>query len=283
MTMANRQVGNYRSSRARGASVPMPRQSRQGSFALLGKLLVAVLGLGLTAVTVVGIRQAVLKVNSQKIETVQIEGPLERVVEGSVKDAVNRFVATSLVAIDLDLLKQELEADPWIHEVNIRREWPGTLILAIEEEVPIARWGTRQLLNPAGQIFEPQDIAGFMQLPLLSGPQGSESMVMAQYQQFNQLLYPLGVRIRDLNRNARGALTLTLTNGLVVKLGRNEVLARMRRLVAFLQSPFREQINALQTIDLRYRNGLAVEPKSEQLSETTDEPEESEVDRLVAL
>jgi cell division protein FtsQ len=281
--MSNRQVGNFRSSKAKGASVPMPKQSRQGSFAFIGKLLVAVLGLGLTAMAIVGIRQAVLTVNAQKIETVQIEGPLERVDEESVKSAVNRFVATSLVAIDLDQLKQELEADPWIHTVSIRREWPGTLILRIEEEVAIARWGDNQLLNPKGQIFRPEEISQYMQLPLLSGPPGSESGVMAQYQQFNQLLYPLGVRIRDLNRNARGALTLTLTNGVVVRLGRNDVLARMRRLVAFLKSEFRDQVDRLQTIDLRYRNGLAVEPKPEQLSESTDSPEETDADRLVAL
>jgi cell division protein FtsQ len=281
--MSNRQVGNFRSSKAKGASVPMPKQSRQGSFAFIGKLLVAVLGLGLTAVAIVGVRQAVLTVNAQKIETVQIEGPLERVDEESVKTAVNRFVATSLVAIDLDQLKQELEADPWIHTVSIRREWPGTLILQIEEEVAIARWGDNQLLNPKGQIFQPQEISQYMQLPLLSGPPGSESVVMAQYQQFNQLLYPLGVRIRDLNRNARGALTLTLTNGVVVRLGRNDVLARMRRLVVFLKSEFRDQVDRLQTIDLRYRNGLAVEPKSEQLSDSPVSPEESDADRLVAL
>jgi cell division protein FtsQ len=281
--MSNRQVGNFRSSKAKGASVPMPKQSRQGSFAFIGKLLVAVLGLGLTAVAIVGIRQAVLTVNAQKIETVQIEGPLERVDEDSIKTAVNRFVATSLVAIDLDQLKRELEADPWIHAVSIRREWPGTLILGIEEEVAIARWGSSQLLNPKSQIFQPQDITEYMQLPLLSGPQGSEGDVMAQYQQFNQLLYPLGVRIRDLNRNARGAMTLTLTNGVVVRLGRNDLLARMRRLVVFMKSEFRDQVDKLQTIDLRYRNGLAVEPKPEQLSESVDSPEAADADRLVAL
>ncbi len=281
--MANRQVGNYRSSRAKGASVPMPRQSRQGRFALLGKLMVAVLGLGLTAVAMIGIRQAVMTVNSQKIEAVLIEGPLQRVDENNIKAAVNRFVSTSLVAIDLDLLKQELEAEPWIHEVSIRREWPDTLILAIEEEVAIARWGDNQLLNPEGEIFEPADISEQMQLPLLSGPAQSESAVMEQYQQFNQLLYPLGVRIRDLNRNSRGALTLTLTNGVIVKLGRDDVIERMRRLVVFLQSGFRDQVTALQTIDLRYRNGLAIEPRKADLNETAANPEETDTGSLVAL
>ena len=283
--MANRQVGKFRSNRAKGASTPMPEQSRQGIFAFIGRLLVAMLGIALTVVMVFGIRQAVMTVNAQKIETVVIEGQLDHADADNIKAAVNQFVATSLVALDLDLLKQELEVEPWIHEVAIRREWPGTLIIRVEEEVAIARWGDRQLLNSEGRIFSPEHVLGQEQLPLLSGPEHSEADVMKQYQQFNQLLYPLGVRIRDLNRNDRGALTLTLTNGVIVKLGRNEVLARMRRLVTFLQSGFREQVANLQTIDLRYDNGLAVEPRAEEkapeLSSGTDSDEDKE--RLVAL
>lgn len=244
----------------RGAS-PRQQSVQDGTrrLAVLGRVLLAVLGLSITTLAGFGIKQAVDRVNEQKIETVAIEGELNFVSEDAIKDSVLRFVATSLVAIDLDVLKQELQAQPWIHKVEISREWPGRLIIKVEEEVAIARWGEGQLLNQQGSIFAPQNIDGMQQLPRLSGPPGREKEVMGQYLEFNQLLYPLGVRIRNLTMNERSAWTLTLTNGVVVRLGREHVLERLRRLVVFLEVLGPERLGDVAAIDLRYRNGIAVE------------------------
>src|SRR5690606_33729919 len=132
--------------------------------------------------------------------------------------------------------------------------WPDRLIINVEEEVAIARWGEHSLLNQQGMIFTPQEIDSLIQLPLLSGPVEDAKEVMEQYLEFNQLLYPLGVRIRDLTMNARGAWTLTLTNGIEVRLGREQELARLRRLVVFLQAMGPEKLNDVAALDLRYRN-----------------------------
>jgi len=176
---------------------------------------------------------------------------------------VSRFASASLVAIDLDLLKAELETQPWISQVAVRREWPDRLVIQVEEEQPIARWNEEHLLNQQGQIFSPENALDELQLPRLTGPAQSEQTVMLQYLQFNQLLYPLGVRIRDLALNERGAWTMTLTNGAVVRLGRDRVLERLRRLVVFLESEHGKQIVNIGSIDLRYRNGIAVAPRAE--------------------
>jgi cell division protein FtsQ len=261
--VSNRQVGTFRSGRARGASVAMPERDNQNRYAVVGRLMVTVLGLGLTVLAGYGVVQAYHKVNAQKIETVQIEGTLQYVSGEDIKEAVSRFASASLVTIDLDLLKAELETQPWISQVTVRREWPDRLVIQVEEEQPIARWNDAHLLNQQGQIFSPENAMDELQLPRLTGPEQSEQSVMLQYLQFNQLLYPLGVRIRDLALNERGAWTMTLTNGAEVRLGRDLVLERLRRLVVFLESEYGEQIVNIGSIDLRYRNGLAVAPRAE--------------------
>ncbi len=272
----NRQVGTFRSSRARGASVRMPKQSRQRRYAALGRVLVVSLGLGLATTAGVVVLDAWRKVNEQKIATVQIEGALNFVSEAAIKEAVSRFVSDSLVALDLAQLKTGLEMQPWINEVSVRREWPDRLIIHVQEEQPIARWGAGQLLNQQGQIFSPQDDVAQLQLPQLTGPSQSEENVMRQYLQFNQLLYPLGVRIRDLALNDRGAWTMTLTNGVVVRLGKDAVLERLRRLVAFLESEYSSRLGSFASLDLRYTNGIAVAYRQE--LEQANQP-----DRAVAL
>ncbi len=268
--MADRIVGNYRPSHGRGASVRVPPTGRNHWFASAGRVFLAVFGLILTGLIGFGIKEAFITVNTQKISTVQIEGALHFLSRSELEQAVNQFVATSMVALDLELLKQELEAEPWVSRADVRRQWPDRLIIRIEEEVAIARWGKGQLLNQQGRVFQPDDIAEQMQLPYLSGPDGTENMVMQQYQQFNQLLYPLGVRMRDLELNERGAWTITFTNtaqgdNLVqVRVGRDDVLERLRRLVTLLESNSVSNMPLLANIDLRYGNGLAVSFREEE-------------------
>jgi cell division protein FtsQ len=241
--------------------VRRPAQNRQGRYAFVRRALGALLGLGACAIACVGIYLALQQVSGQKIETVAIEGQMNFVSEQDIKDTVNRFVSASLVALDLEALKQELEMLPWISKVAVQREWPDKLIIHVEEELAIARWRDTELLNQQGQIFVPESIEGLADLPRLSGPAQSEKAVMEQYQKFNQLMYPLGVRIRDLSMNERGALTMLLTNGVKVKLGKEDVLERMRRLVAFMESSYRADLLNMDTIDLRYTNGIAVAPR----------------------
>lgn len=268
--MPNRIVGNYRSSRAHGASVLTPKRDHQHWFASAGRVVLAVFGLVLSAVIGLGVKEAFVRVNTQKINTVQIEGSLNFLSRDELEATVNRFVETSLVALDLDQLKQELERTAWVNTAEVRRQWPDRLIISIKEEIAIARWGNGQLLNQQGQVFAPDNIKEQMQLPFLSGPPNSENTVMLQYLQFNQLLYPLGVRIRDLELNERGAWSITVTNAaqtaaqvsVKVKVGREEMLDRMKRLVTFLESQSADQLLQVETIDLRYANGLAVSHRS---------------------
>lgn len=262
--MTERIVGNYRPPRGRGASPRRPQSGARRWPGLLVRGLLTVAAVGLTGLIGYGAREVYLAVDAQRVTKVQIEGALHFLSHEALEETVNRFVETSMVALDLDQLKHELEARPWVSRADVRRQWPDRLIIRIEEEVPIARWGDGQLLNQQGRVFRPGEDTGQLQLPWLSGPEGSEAVVIQQYQQFSQLLYPLGLRLRDVELNERGAWTITLAPAvqddrlLQVKVGRDEVLERMRRLVSFLESGMAERMPQLATIDLRYGNGLAL-------------------------
>jgi len=264
--MSRRIVGNFKNERTRGASALTPRRDRQPLFAAFGRVMLAILGLSVVAVMGVGVKEAFVQVNSQKIGTVQIEGSLMFLSKSDLEDAVNQFVETSMMALELDQLKLELERKPWVSSAEVRRVWPDRLIIKVEEEMAIARWGNDQLLNQQGRIFEPDSINEHMQLPHLAGPAGTESKVMRQYLQFNQLMYPLGARIRELELNARGAWSLSFSGinqtdaqiNVKVRVGKNQVLERLKRLVTFLATQGPEILLLVESIDLRYSNGLAV-------------------------
>lgn len=254
---------HYRQPPPRGAAPRMQPLPPRRKWVAVTRMLVVLLALGITGVVGYGIHVAVQKVNSQKVEMVHIENSLAFVTEQQIKDTVSKYVTASLISVDLDAMKRELEALPWIREAVVRRQWPDAISIRVQEEIAIARWGRNQLLNQQGQVFQPDSIEEQMQLPLLAGPSSSERKVMRQYQEFNQLLYPLGVRIRDLTLNDTGSYELTLVNGVRVKLGREAVLERLRRLVVFLESEHGRDLQNVESIDLRYRNGLAVAHRGE--------------------
>jgi len=253
-----------------------PPERRQVSA---GRVMVLLFSVAVIGAAGYGVTLAVEKINSQRVELVHIEGNLTFVSEEKIKQTVGAEVSTSLIAVDLALVKEKLEALPWIREAEIHREWPNAISIYVEEEIAIARWGQDQLLNQQGQVFRPDSIDDQLQLPLLAGPEHSEAKVMRQYQEFNQLLYPLGVRIRDLTLNDSGSFELTLINGVRVKLGREDVLERLRRLIVFLESENGSNLQGVESIDLRYRNGLAVQRRRDLSGDTSGRKAETLVAR----
>ena len=253
-------AGNRKRKRG-GASVRVAKPTRQVSWGFVFKTLVflAVVGLGMYGA--LSTPKVVETVSSQRVEQINIEGEVNYINEQDVLAVVNSFISESLLLVDMDQIKSRLEEMPWMRSVTIRREWPDTLVLSVTEEMAIARWGDGQLLNQDGEIFSPKNIIGLEHLAILSGPENSAGKIMEHYQLFNQLLYQRGLKIGELDLDARGAWTLGLANGVQIKIGKSDVMKRMRRLVAFIDPLFVEKMKNVESIDLRYDSGLAVRDK----------------------
>jgi len=44
-------------------------------------------------------------------------------------------------SINLEAVRQSLEQLPWVRHAEVRRQWPSSLEVSIEEHVPVAFWG----------------------------------------------------------------------------------------------------------------------------------------------
>ncbi len=77
-----------------------------------------------------------------------------------------------LLSADLEAVKHGIQANPWVYQVGVTRRWPAALYLQVTEEVPVARWGSDGLLNHEGDIFWPEQLSRYSELPLLTGPSG---------------------------------------------------------------------------------------------------------------
>lgn len=200
---------------------------------------------------------------NKPIRVVKMVNPLNRTDEGSVRAALAAHLDAGFFALDVQAIKETLEADPWIDKVTVMRIWPDTLSVAISEEVAIARWGNHALLNQYGESFAPVLQAEDHALPLLSGPPGMERKVMEQYQIFSQLFFETGLRVREISLSERGSWSLGVSNDMQINIGRNHVLERVQRFVSFYQHYLHTQIDQVAAIDLRYNNGISIRKKTD--------------------
>lgn len=255
---------NRKNKRGRGASLKAVKKSSPNKRHLLLLKKVVLVVLLCTSLVLLGLNSKSLfnDINQQRIEFVAIEGNLSKVTENDIKTAVFDFINRSMVAIDLQAIKNALEENAWINTVSLRRKWPDTLIIDVTEEVAIARWGERQLLNQEGALFSPSSIMAQFNLAELSGPVGTEKQVMQQYQIFNQLLFSKNLRIASLSLNSRGSWTMQLSNETNVAIGSIQAVERLRRFAAVYEVLFADQIESIEGFDLRYVDGIAVKHKA---------------------
>lgn len=196
---------------------------------------------------------------NKPIATVKVEGNFQRLTEQEIETALQPYVATYFLAVDLDRIQQIVSALPWVSHVTVRRIWPDGLAIKVKEEMAIARWGEKQLLDEEGRVFSPAQLQeDVLKLPLLKGPKGYEKTVMEQYERISQLLRPLNRRITHLNLAERGAWDLQLDDGMKVMLGRDHLMEKTQRFIRLYRTELAQSTTPILAVDVRYNNGIAV-------------------------
>jgi len=219
------------------------------------------LGLGLFALMGVAGAWGVMQLRDPHVlplKVVRIDGQLKYLKRADIEKAVGPVIQGNFFTLDVGAVREAAHRLPWVDQVSVRRVWPSTLQMWVREQVPSARWGRQELVNPLGLTFKPSagDIpAG---LPKLSGPAGSAPEVIARYRELQPRFSRLGLDLRQLRLDARLAWRIEFGNGLKLQLGATETGRRVDRFVQVYPQLAEKTQRRLLEIDLRYSNGFAV-------------------------
>ena len=165
---------------------------------------------------------------------------------------------------NLDAVRQAFESVPWVRRATVRREWPDQLIVALEEHEALGTWGEDgRLLSVKGDVFTANlaEAEEDHALPAFDGPEGSEKEVLSRYAELRNWFAPLKLVPQALSLSSRYAWTVTLDNGTSVALGREQTSTTLRERVDRLVGIYPQLVEHLpniDTIDMRYQNGLAL-------------------------
>lgn len=213
------------------------------------------------------------------VREVVVIHPLRELQRAEVERALSGVLQANFFGVGLDAIRASLERLPWARRASVRRVWPDRVEIAIEEHVPVAFLGqaTGRLLNSYGEIFVARISKPLPEpLPTLIGPSGFLPEMLACFRQAVTLFRPIGRRPRMLYASPRLALQLTLDDGLIVELGRQQAKApveeRLRRFAEFYPSILSVAGGRPAVVDMRYPMGFALRLAAAQEDEGERKP-----------
>lgn len=193
------------------------------------------------------------------LRTVRVAGTLEHVTPAEIRNAVAPYAKQGFLGIDIAAVRGALEQVPWIYSAQVTRSWPDALLVTVQEQKVLARWGAGGLVNVEGEVFLPQQPFVAPALPLLQGPPGTSVMLATHYADLQRALAPLAMKITQVTMDDRRAWSLTLADGVQLMLGRSDHAARLARFVLAYPQVLQPRIATVARVDLRYTNGFAVQ------------------------
>lgn len=192
------------------------------------------------------------------LHVVEVKGDFRYLDKQRLQDAVAAHVEGGFFTVDVNAIRTAAEQLPWVYKAAVKRVWPGTLRISIEEQQAIVRWGEQGYLNSNGEPFFPQVPAMVPALPSLAGPEGHELKVLRSYQEVVKTLAPLGIAVTRMELDERRAWHLQVGNGVLLELGRADTRERLQRFIRAYPTIFAARLEELKRVDLRYSNGFSV-------------------------
>src|SRR5690606_3889200 len=205
----------------RGRHVTLVNDARIINFVANTLALLAVLAM-LVGVVVWLVHRPYFNIERIQIEAMQAD-TLHYVSTASVRATIAGRVTGNFFTVDLDETRGLLETVPWVRHARVRRVWPNTLSVQLEEQQPLALWNEDQMINTWGEAFRANqgELPDDARLPQFNGPANSERLVVQRYAELARWFAPLNVSVSEITLSPRYAWSVELSDGVRLSLGRD--------------------------------------------------------------
>jgi cell division protein FtsQ len=222
------------------------------------------------------LKNALMDQENLPVNSVVISGEMPYTKREEVLTAMNNINLGNFFQVDVNEIQSKVSSLPWVYSVSVRKQWPNEVKIYVVDQTPVALWNGDFLLNQFGKAFQADNRKLTHPLPQFFGPEGSELLALENFTNLNDLLEYRNLAIDELVLSERFSWQLTLNDGVMLNLGREERVKRVQRFMdvyplikAHLEHESNQKNNnkkqlkqAVDYIDLRYDTGLAVGWKS---------------------
>jgi len=197
----------------------------------------------------------VLRLPMFPLNAVELSAAPRQVQVALIERVVREQVQGNFFTVDMNRARVAFEQLPWVRKVSVRRKFPWSLEVELEEHVALARWNGTALVNTHGEVFS---ATTEQVLPVFVGQPNSSAQMASLYGELSTELQPLQQEIAQISLSPRFAWQVRLNDGMVLELGREQMQQRMARFVDVYPYSLATLSAAVTHVDLRYRNGFAV-------------------------
>lgn len=201
------------------------------------------------------------RVTKVKIAHVSITGVSEN-AQKYMFDYLSPDLQGGYFTTDLAVIRDKALQLSWVERVVVFRSWPDAVVVQITPRHPVAKWGTGRFLSDQGIVFQSVQEVQSNYLPLLHGPVTQSRLMMTKYRDINQMFAPLGLRLKELYLTERMTWFMQFDNGLRLIVDQEQTMSKLQRLSRLSNSDLKDVWSQISAIDLRYRNGLAIQWKN---------------------
>ncbi|OUS31674.1 hypothetical protein A9Q99_03655 [Gammaproteobacteria bacterium 45_16_T64] len=195
------------------------------------------------------------------IKTVKVIGEFRFVERQKLEKVLNIYLTDNFFQVDLDSVKEKAEALPWIEQAWVKKSWPDTVELTLQERRPLASWGKGQLISERKEIFDGERIGQLDKLPTLYGADDYASLIVDRFLDMESLLSSIDLSIQTIELEERFSWRVVLREGITLVISEERCLEKLNGFVGLYQRMPELDRTDIKQVDLRYDNGLAIKWK----------------------
>lgn len=161
---------------------------------------------------------------------------------------------------DLQTYVDKISQIAWVEQVDVRRDWQKGVVINVTPRKAVAKFGSERLVDVHGIVFKPadQNILEIHDWIQLQGEEKDTLAMMQQVKQVNDWYLPLDLKLKEVIVTTRMTWLFRFDNGLRVLVDNDNTSEKLYRLSIMLQNQLNSKLTKIQSIDLRYKNGMAV-------------------------
>jgi cell division protein FtsQ len=209
----------------------------------------------ITLISLFGIKLA--DPSTLPVRHVSISGDFTYLSPISLQQRVSKVVTGGFFNINVETIQKVLLQEPWVKEVSVNRTWPDRITVTIREQIAIAQWGESGLMSSDAQIFYPDPATFPDNQPIVIGPDSSVRQVMEYLLKIQKIL-PKDLIVNELILSERRSWYLKLSNGVVMRLGKDNVVGRIEKFFNYYSNKKINNVEQIKYIDMRYTNGFVI-------------------------
>lgn len=196
------------------------------------------------------------------VNTVKIAANFQHITRQQLESVLSAYQTKSYFTLPVLRLQKDLLQFDWADTASVTRVWPDVLNIKLVEKEPVAKWNS-SLITADGRLFNVGSGYDDSGLPVLKGPDSQSKEVLQIYQKLSKLVTIFGLNVAILQLYENQSWDLTLTNGIYLRLGKQDIEKRLGRFCKAYHGVFADNAPLLARVDLRYERGMAVRWKQQ--------------------